>query len=50
MAETVPVVALARTFYELARKIGQRLDWLMDFPNERNNRVYFRARLQTIKD
>jgi hypothetical protein len=43
---------LARTFHELARKIGQGLDWLKDFPNERNNRVYFRARkiFQTIKD
>ena len=51
MAETVRVVALARIFYELARKIDQGLDRLKDFPNERNNRVYFRARkiLQTIK-
>ena len=36
----------------LARKIAYGFDWLTDFPNERNNGVYFRVRKirQTIKN
>ena len=52
-ARSVPVgTDRACILHQLACKIGQGFDWLKDFPSERNNGVYFRARkiLQAIKD
>ena len=43
-APIVPAVRLARTWRELARKVGQGFDCLTDLPQERDNGVCFRVR------